>query len=64
MRGNRRDDRGGFRGGRGGRGGCANRGRPTFLAESRVAFVEKNKTNYAISKYFINDNYLVYIHSI
>ena len=47
MRGNRRDDRGGFRGGRGGRGGFANRGRPTFLAESRVAFVEKNKTNSA-----------------
>lgn len=22
--------------------------------------LEKNKTNYAISKYFINDNYLVY----
>lgn len=25
--------------GRGGRGGFANRGRPTFVAESRVAFV-------------------------
>ena len=24
---------------------------------------EKNKTNYAISKYFINDNYLVYTHT-
>ena len=30
-----------------GRGDFANRGRPTFLAESRVAFVEKNKTNSA-----------------
>lgn len=35
------------RGGRGGRGGFANRGRPTFVAESRVAFVQKNLTNSA-----------------
>ena len=33
--------------GRGGRGDYANRGRPIFVAESRVAFVEKNKTNSA-----------------
>ena len=46
MRGRGRNsyDRAGFRGSRG---GFANRGRPTYLAESRVAFVEKNKTNSA-----------------
>jgi hypothetical protein len=32
---------------RGGRGGFANRGRPTYVAESRVAFVQKNLTNSA-----------------
>ncbi len=39
-----RGGRGNFRGGRP---DYANRGRPTYIAESRVAFVEKNKTNSA-----------------